>query len=195
MTVKDAVPMSDRFAVLDTETTWTNELMSVGLVIASWDGFAILSAQYCILPEAAKKGGMFSPQLYRCPLSPSIAARGEALAYLQNRLTQYGVQDIFAYNAAFDHALLPELHPLHWFDIMRLAAYRQYNAGITADMPTCRSGRLKAGYGVEPMFRLLTQNRAYRETHNALQDALDELEIMKRLGHAISVYQQVASIL
>ena len=50
-------------------------------------------------------------------------------------------------------------------------------------------GRLRHGYGVEPILRLLSGNSAYRETHNALQDALDELAIMELLGHPPAAYR------
>ena len=36
---------------------------------------------------------------------------------------------------------------------------------------------MKRGYGVESMLRLLSGNCAYRETHNGLLDALDELKM------------------
>jgi len=38
------------------------------------------------------------------------------------------------------------------------------------------------------MLRLLSGNPGYRETHNALFDALDELEIMRLLGHPLRHY-------
>ena len=40
----------------------------------------------------------------------------------------------------------------------------------------------------EPMLRLLSGNRGYRETHNALFDALDELEILRLLGQNVACY-------
>ena len=52
----------------------------------------------------------------------------------------------------------------------------------------CSTGRLKRGYGVEAMLRLLSRNRTYRETHNAFFDAMDELKIMALLGHDLSRY-------
>ena len=39
------------------------------------------------------------------------------------------------------------------------------------------------------MLRLLSGNRGYRETHNALFDALDELEILRLLGRPVEDYQ------
>ena len=40
---------------------------------------------------------------------------------------------------------------------------------------------MQRGYDVESMLRLLSGNCTYRETHNALLDALDELEIIRLL--------------
>ena len=83
---------------------------------------------------------------------------------------------------------MPELSCLEWYDIMRLAAYIQYNPMIPHGAPLFRTGRLKQGYGVEPMLRILRQDWTYFETHNALLDAVDELEIMRRLGHTPEKY-------
>ena len=72
---------------------------------------------------------------------------------------------------------------------MRLAAYRQHNPKIPATADCCSIGRLKRGYGVEPMLRLLSINRTYHESHNAFSDALDKLEIILRLGHPVTNYK------
>ena len=51
-----------------------------------------------------------------------------------------------------------------------------------------KTGRLKRGYGVEEVLKMLRKNKNYSETHNAVFDALDELEIIQRLGHNLDVY-------
>ena len=56
-------------------------------------------------------------------------------------------------------------------------------------MPCCGTGRLKKGYGVESMYRLLSGDGSYSEVHNALADAEDELEIMRMLGHDLEMYE------
>ena len=73
-------------------------------------------------------------------------------------------------------------------DIMRLAAYRQFNPCIPSDAECFSTGRMKRGYGVEPMLRMLSGRRSYYETHNALHDAMDELEIMRLLGYRPEEY-------
>ena len=107
---------------------------------------------------------------------------------LKGWFAEYGIEDIFAYNACFDRNHLPELEDFQWFDIMRLAAYRQFNPCIPDCADCFSTGRLKRGYGVEPMLRLLSGRSSYRETHNALDDALDELKIMALLGRPCGDY-------
>jgi len=82
---------------------------------------------------------------------------------------------------------MPELHDYKWFDIMKLAAYRQYNKALSEYDEYCATGRLKRNYGVESIMRLLWDYR-YCEKHNAICDAVDELKIMKLLGYGIDAY-------
>ena len=172
------------FAVIDTETNWADQVMSIGMVIADTDTFRPVEAKYYILPEYCQIGGMYYDALFlETPVKPICCTRQEAVQDLLAWLAQHGVSAIFAYNASFDRNHLPELRALRWYDIMRLAAYRQHNPKIPVNADLCSTGRLKRGYGVEPMLRLLSGSSGYRETHNAILDALDELEIMRLLGH------------
>jgi hypothetical protein len=125
------------------------------------------------------------------PVKPIHCTRAEALADLRNWFQSHGVTSIFAYNACFDRNHLSELRDFDWYDIMRLAAYRQTNPKIPATADCCSTGRLKRGYGVEAMLRLLSENPAYHESHNAFFDCVDELEIMRLLGYPLSQYESM----
>lgn len=178
-----------RFAVIDTETNWVDKVMSIGVVIADADTFRPVDAKYQVLTPEYLIGGMYESTLFADPrLAPVICSREEALADLTQWFCTHGVRQVFAYNAAFDRNHLPELRCFEWFDIMRLAAYRQFNRCIPANADCCATGRLKRGYGVEPMLQLLSGNRTYHETHNAIFDAMDELEIMRLLGYRLNDY-------
>lgn len=177
------------FAVIDTETNWENEVMSVGVVLADASDFALLDSRYYILTPEVTVGGMFEDQLEIVPRKRTVLCRREkAMEALESWLEQAGVERIFAYNACFDRRQLPELGAYGWYDIMKVAAYRQHNPAIPAEAPCCTTGRLRSGYGVEPMLRLLLGDRSYRETHNALFDAVDELQIMKLLRRPVNQY-------
>ena len=177
------------FAVIDTETNWADQVMSIGIVIADTDTFDPIEARYYILPLECQIGGMYESTLFiETPVQPILCTRAQAMAELRDWFSQHRVSALFAYNASFDRNHLSELRDFRWFDIMRLAAYRQHNPRIPVSADCCSTGRLKRGYGVEPMLRLLSGKRAYQETHNAFHDALDELSIIRLLGHPLTDY-------
>ncbi len=181
-----------KIAVIDTETTWRNRVMSIGTVIADADTFRPLDAKYHVLTPEYLEGGMFSNVLFLdSRLAPKVCSRGEAMEDLKAWLDCHGVTHIFAYNAGFDKGHLPELGHLHWHDIMRLAAYRQYNPKIPCYAECFSTGRLKRGYGVESIMRMLSGDCSYREVHNAICDAMDELTIMRLLCHRIDAYGEI----
>lgn len=177
------------FAVIDTETNWADKVMSIGTVIADGETFQPVAAKYHILPVYCEMGGMYYDALFlETPVKPVLCTRKEAMEDLLAWFRQHQVSDIYAYNACFDRNHLPELGRLHWHDIMRIAAYRQHNPRIPRTADLCSTGRLRRGYGVEPMLRMLSGKENYCETHNALFDALDELEIMRLLGRRVEDY-------
>lgn len=181
-----------KLAVIDTETNWADQVMSIGTVVADDAAFRPVETKYHILPLECKAGGMYYDALFLdTPAKPILCSRSEALGELTFWLRRHNVQAIFAYNAKFDRNHLPELGCFSWYDIMSLAAYRQHNPRIPPYADLCSTGRLKRGYGVESIYRLLSGDPAYRETHNALFDALDELEILRLLGHEPSKYTRV----
>ncbi|MDR2897494.1 MAG: hypothetical protein LBU99_01675, partial [Spirochaetaceae bacterium] len=104
-------------------------------------------------------------------------------------LALHKVSAIFAYNAGFDYQHLPEMQHFEWFDIMKIAAYRQHNPAIPSHAECYKTGRMKRGYGVESIYRMLSDDFRYCELHNALTDAVDELEIMRLLGHGLERYE------
>ena len=181
-----------KFAVIDTETNWADQVMSIGTVIANADTFEAIETKYHILPVECEIGGMYYDTLFiETPVVPILCTRAEAIADLRTWFASNGVTAIFAYNACFDRNHLPELRDFDWYDIMRLAAYRQHNPKIPANADCCSTGRMKRGYGVEPMLRLLSGKSTYHESHNAFYDALDELEILRLLGHSLSHYPKL----
>lgn len=180
--------MTDQFAVIDTETNWNDEVMSIGVVVADSKTKQKIDSAYYIIDPEYRVGGMYADELRLDEKGACIANRGQALKEIKKWLDTYHVQKLFAYNASFDKKHLPEYANYEWYDIMRLAAYRQYNRAIPDSANCYGTGRLKCGYGVENILKMLGGNKGYRETHNAVLDAEDELQIMQLLGHEISKY-------
>lgn len=179
----------NRFAVIDTETTWGDAVMSVGIVIADSETFEQVDKRYYIITPFKDYGGMYTDALYANDIKPDLeCSREMVIAELKRFLSDHEVAAMFAYNASFDYRHLPELNHLVWYDIMKVAAYRQHNHRIPECAECCRTGRLKRGYGVESVYRMLSEELEYCELHNALTDAIDELMIMKLLNHEIGKY-------
>ena len=180
----------ENFAVIDTETNWNDKVMSIGAVIADADTFEEIAERYYIITPECTKGGMYASVLqYKGQKIDALCSRKEVLHLLNETLRTYRVDSVFAYNAAFDYQHLRELQQYRWCDIMRIAAYRQYNRAIPDDAECYQTGRLKHGYGVESIMRMLSGVRTYTEVHNALCDARDELKIMKLLGQKYECYR------
>lgn len=180
------------FVVIDTETNWNDQVMSIGAIVVREDDFQALDAKYLVLTPEYLVGGMYGDTLFADrKIPPTVTDRRQALTVLKAWFKDYGVTALFAYNASFDRNHLPELKGYDWYDIMALAAYRQYNKKIPADAECCSTGRLKRGFGVEPMLRLLSGNCTYCETHNALYDAMDELQIMRLLAYRPWAYKKL----
>lgn len=179
----------DKFAVIDTETNWNDAVMSIGVVVADSETKEKIDSIYYIIDPEYRVGGMYSYELRPDDETARIAGRKQVLKEIREWLDTYKVRKLFAYNASFDRNHLPEYSKYEWYDIMRLAAYRQYNFAIPDTAECYKTGRMKWGYGVEDVLRMLSRNKRYRETHNALLDAQDELEIMRLLGHGISEYE------
>lgn len=178
-----------RFAVIDTETTWSDEAMSIGIAVSDFGTFALIDKRYYILTPFKNYGGMYSHTLYVNGIKPHLECpRETAIKDIKTFLAEHEVLSMFAYNAVFDYRHLPELQYLKWYDIMRLAAYRQYNRRIPETAECYGTGRLKRGYGVEEIYRMLSGNTRYCELHNALTDAVDELEIMRLLELGLESY-------
>ncbi|WP_292184659.1 hypothetical protein [Butyrivibrio sp.] len=183
-------------AVIDTETNWRDEVMSIGVALADSKTFKCTDTRYYIIDPEYRVGGIYSNVLHyrdngerRLSCLEVTLSRSKALQEMKRYLTDNGVIKIFAYNAKFDLGHLRELDDFEWYDIMRLAAYKQYNSAITESMACCKTGRLKTNYGVEPITRMLTGDNYYCEVHNAVYDAVDELRIIELLGHELSLYE------
>lgn len=51
--------MREHIAVIDTETTWSGAVMTVGIVIADASNYEIVGYKYYVIKEALREGGMF----------------------------------------------------------------------------------------------------------------------------------------
>lgn len=180
-----------QIAVIDTETNWKDEVMSLGLVIAD-ENLSPKAKYYFIIDPEYKVGGMFSKTLTNvqdATVSRHLDSRQNVIAFVRELFQRLNVTAIFAYNARFDLAHLSELADFKWYDIMQIAAYRRYNKYISEEAEChFNSGRLKRGYGVQPIYQMVTGDTKYKEKHNGYHDAEDELMIMQKLELPLEIY-------
>ena len=181
--------LASMIAVIDTETNWRDEVMSIGVALADTESYKCSDKLYYIFDPECRVGGMFSGVLSHGDIKGIRTGRKNAMDQIKKSLTDKGIAKIFAYNGRFDLSHLPELGGFEWYDIMRVAAYKQFNKAIPDSLPCCKTGRLKTNYGVEPILRILSRENRYCEIHNAVYDAMDELRIMELLKLPLSDYE------
>lgn len=178
------------FAMIDTETTWSGALMTAGVLIVEADSLKVVDSKYYIAVDALREGGLYSYEVHQKGIEEIQSSSADVGSEIHRFLTAHGVKTILAYNAGFDKNVLSYLRGYTWCDIMKLAAYKQYNSAIPEDADCFKTGKLKRGYGVECILRMLGK-KGYSEIHNALTDAMDELEIVRLLGHPVDMYPEI----
>ena len=78
--------MIERFAVIDTETNWNDEVMSIGAVIADAKTQEKSDSIYYIITPEYRVGGMFSNELRPDGEDVHIADRRQALQEIRQWL-------------------------------------------------------------------------------------------------------------
>lgn len=178
------------FAVLDSEVNWVNSAMSIGVVVAN-ENFEILSKKYFIFVPDCLIGGLYYNNMDS--IHGDIAIEGHRKSKLKDLISFFrenDVKKIFAYDALTEFNLFPELRGFMWFDIFQFAAYKQYNEFLPKDAEYFSNGRLKSGFNVGNILSYIF-GESHDEAHNALQDALDELSIMRFLGISPTFYSSL----
>ena len=178
----------DKFVIIDTETNFDDKVFSVGVVVADAKTYELLNAEYYIITNNLNVPGVYTNSLWlKHDFETHQCLYNEAMNSIKRTLDSENINNIFAYNASFDYNHLPKLHDYYWFDIMKVAAYKQHNKHLPKDAEYCSTGRLKRGYTVEDILYYLSK-KWKSETHNAVLDAVDELKIMDLLRLPINNY-------
>ncbi|WP_341515770.1 AAA family ATPase [Mesomycoplasma ovipneumoniae] len=188
------IKVNKNIAVIDVETNYDNEIFSVGVVIANSTNFQSIDKQYWIIENNLKAGGKYVHNVW-FPLpfefkeeAIVVQTRKEMIVQLINFLEYYEVKNWFSYTS-FDFRHLPELHKsFKYNDISIFAKSKQFNKHIPLNAETSKNGDLKRGWNAENIYRMVTKNENYLETHNALLDAIDELRIMELLNLDIETF-------
>ena len=97
--------VNECFAVIDTETSWQDKVISIGVVIAQKNYHIVAEAYYIITPEC-ELPAIYEDALYYYTKFVKCE-RSEAISEVRGLLQSYHVENIFAYNASFDYNHLP----------------------------------------------------------------------------------------
>lgn len=181
----------EKIAVLDIETTYSDNIISVGVAIGYSNTFEKIDEKYFVFPEYLNEKALFTDRVYwveaeritECP-------KAEGIKQIREFLDEHNIKKIYAFNAGFDYRHLPELHDYSWHDIMRVAKNPTLYDGLSDCVKFTSEGLIK-NCGAELVLRMLKKDDTYTELHNGLTDAIDELEIMRLLGVSIEVYDEV----
>lgn len=186
------------FAVIDTETTYADEVMSIGIVMADEETFRPVDARYYIIgappirPAACSPMCSSAPSTARCRLR-SASVRGGTRSRICAPLWRGMARTrSLPTTRILTGATCRSCGRIIGATLCGRAAYRQFNPTIPADADCYATGRLKCGCGVEATLRRLLGRADYYEVHNALADAVDELLIMRLLAHPLCLYQKPA---
>ena len=186
---KEQLSSHNCFAILDAETNWNNMIMSIGVVICDVETFIPQVFRYFIIEPEYKFEGLYSRTLdLHEQAITERCTRKVAISHIDDLFRSYCVKCILSYNTEFNHGMLPELDYYMWYDIMPIAANRNYNCMISKHADCYENGLLKRRYGIEPIIRCLYNTKDYHQTHNALFNAVDELKIIQRLGYSLNSY-------
>lgn len=196
-TIKNQQTASEnqKFAVIDIETNYKDKIFSIGVVIADNTNFNLVDKRYWIVKNNLLFGGIYIDSI-SAPLPIEfkneiieLDTHKEMICQLINFLKNHSIKDWYSYTK-FDFRYLPELHDLfNHYDISLVARSKKFNDYIPANAKTHKNGNLIRGWGMEDIYRMVTKDECYVETHNALLDAIDELKIMKLLELDIKTFQ------
>ena len=113
----------DKFVVIDTETTWSDKVMSIGAVVADAFDMRPVETKYYILDPEYRSGGMYSAALgHKRAGKPIVCSREEAMADLVNtcschNITRFLIKDICPSSTALNGTTLCALR--HTFSTTR----------------------------------------------------------------------------
>lgn len=198
--------ISNCVAVIDVETTWRDEVMSIGAVIVdTQDKYRILEIAYWLVTPFCYQPAMFSRAIDLSMVKErsffykkgnrvldSVTEKEDSfekcIAGLQALLDCHDVSSCFAYNGHFDKRHLLDIDGVAWFDLVVPFTSYDLNPYISSQkIPPENLGVGKAGlrlvkeYSFFNIMRYIPGCKRYYETHNGCVDAFEEAMAMQMM--------------
>ena len=176
---------SKYFAVVDVETSMNNrDVISLGLIVAD-DKFNIIESKYFI--NRFINNGIYASIRKNTKHKYIESSWKDIVEQVKDILNEYKIKNIFAYNTkSTEKRVLFELYNYNWYDIMQFTKNKVFNESYAEKTKTGQYS-----YSVQSVLRQLSKDNNYREKHIAIDDAFDELNILKLLGQPLNTYKIV----
>ncbi len=153
LTIDNFVSNAHKIGIIDVETTFSDEVMSVGIVIVDTEkNYDFVDARYWLIDPYYQSPGMFAHMLHLSDCNPpfiykeaqvfvdsiqeKITSMDTCLEELRQLMGIHNCQILFAYNAHFDKRHLLELSDYIWVDMISVMANCTLNTNIDEDVIT-----------------------------------------------------------
>lgn len=178
----------DIIAIIDAKLNFIDEIISIGIAIVDAKTFEIKTAEYFLVPEELIIDGFNNGNITIAHTYQTyFGAHKDIENHIRKLLNQYNITNIYTFNGKFIYSKLTGLQKYHWYDIMKVAAYKQYNYKLPDNLMFNDQGRLLYKCNIKDLMEILTKTYFYYTNH-ALYDVLDETKMMKLLDLNINVY-------
>ncbi len=178
---------TDTIAIISVKTNSMGHAIAIGVAVIDANQWQLQQAQYYIISDELLCYYTYD-NIYLSHVYKSYFGKlGDVENHIRKTLTKYQITNIYAYNAQFVCKTCPGLHMYYWYDIMKIAAYKQYNSYLPSNIDYLDNGRIKYKYNIPHIMEYLNISY-FRYVDHALYDVLDELRIMKTLNININTY-------
>ena len=178
----------ETIAILDAKTNFIDNIISIGVSIVNAKTFEVKTAEYFLIPEELIVDGLNNNNVNIHHIYKTyFGAQKDVENHIRKLLNQYGITNIYTFNGKFIYKQLTGLQNYHWYDIIKVAAHKQYNYKLPDNLMFNDQGRLLYKCNIKDLMEILTKTYFYYTNH-ALYDTLDIARIMKIVDLNINVY-------
>ena len=178
----------DVIAIIDAKLNFIDEIISIGIAIVDAKTFKVKTAEYFLVPEELIIDGFNNDNITIAHTYQTyFGAHKDIENHIRKLLNQYNITNIYTFNGKFIYRKLAGLQKYHWYDIIKVAAYKQYNYKLPDNLMFNDQGRLLYKCNIKDLMEILTKTYFYYTNH-ALYDTLDIARMMSLIDLPIEQY-------
>ena len=176
--------------IITIDTEGRNKIYEIGIIVSDKKGNILLERNYILNNNIDEVYNFKSDYIYKklFQINENIKNQNAVVLYSNKDLKQrllkiiqyFNIKEVYCFNTLHDKKLLQDYINLkiQWFDIWSIACQV---LGVQKLFKNQAEKTIKGNYktNVETFYKYITQ-KEYRQSHNALEDAKQELEILVR---------------